>query len=381
MDLSKAYLHTLGGDEEAKLGDLRGRIPAVIAKARQESADVPADGKVSLWRVGIESKSDAADMVLLKYLRAEDLDVEKAAERIAQTLVFRADCCIDGLMESELPEHFRGHDSITGKDPSGRPIMVSRFGGMVIDKVFGDAEAFVRYRVKIMEQAIAQLSFQRGAAEDLCQIHDYSGVMSSMFNSDVKGCVTAVSKVFEQHYPEFKGVTLFVNFPAVFSKPFQAFISFLPERTRKKFAILGQSDQLALFDYVGPECVPQSLGGMLQDPAGPLRGPCKVVVISARGEEVVDMLSVPGPADILWELRACTLEVGYEVVFAPAGGGEEEVIQKTEPNQYLQAEDGVALGEWHAKAAGTVKCRFRNERAWFKKRVCVCRAEEGVRPK
>merc|ERR1712217_949637 len=122
--------------------------------------------------------------------------------------------------------------------------MVSKFGSMDIDKVFGDPEAFVRYRAKLMEQAIKLLKFEKGAAEDLCQIHDYSGVMSSMYKPSVKQGVTAVSQVFGEHYPEFKGKTMFVNFPAIFAKPFNAFALLLPERTRKKFVVLGSNDHL-----------------------------------------------------------------------------------------------------------------------------------------
>merc|ERR1712218_685699 len=157
MDLSKCYLHSLGSVEEAKLADLRGRVPAIVAKARLKSTDAAAKSEPTLWRVNIETKSDASDMILLKYIRAEELDVDKAAERITQSLIFRAECHIDELTEAELPEHFCGHDFMTGVDPSGRPVMVSRFGGMDIPKVFGDPEAFVRYRVKVMEQAVAQL--------------------------------------------------------------------------------------------------------------------------------------------------------------------------------------------------------------------------------
>merc|ERR1712060_383471 len=174
------------------------------------------------------------------------------------------------------------------------------------------------------------------------------------------------------------GVTLFVNFPVVFSKPFQAFIKFLPERTQKKFAVLGQNDHAALFDYVGPECIPDTLGGMLKEPPTKLTGPCKVVIVSARGEEEVTMLTISKPTKVLWELRTCTFEVSYEVIFKSAESGDEEIIQKSEPSEPLQADAGVVGGEWYAKAAGTIQCRFRNDRAWFKRRVCVCRAEESV---
>jgi len=374
MDLSKSYLHTLGERESKLLADLRGRIPDIVAKARAEASDTTALERPTIW--GVDLQAAGSDMVLLKYLRAEELDLEKAVARLVATLVFRADCQIDALARAELPEHFRGHDTIEGLDVDGRPVMVSRFGGMDLPKVFGDVEAFVRYRAQLMERAVAKLSFKRGAVEDLCQVHDYSGVPLFFQTSEVKGSVAAVSKVFGEHYPELKGKTIFVNFPAAFSKLFKAFSLFIPQRTLDKFLILGENDQAALFEHIAPEVVPEGIGGMLR--ASGLHGPCKVVTVRARSVEEVSALEVTAAsAKVRWELRVCYSEVGYEVVFVAADSSQEEIIAKTEPRQYLQAADGIASGEWTAKGPGIVKCRFRNECAWFKSRLCMCRAELG----
>lgn len=378
VDLSHCYLHTLGDEESAKLESLRSHIPAIAQKVRAESAEAANCSKLTIWRVDVEAKSDASDIVLLKFLRAEDLDVDKAAERVAQTLIFRADCRIDELAASELPEQFRGHDSVSGRDDDGRPVMISRFGNMDIDKVFGNTEMFVRYRAKIMEQAIGLLPFEKGTAEDLCQVHDYSGVLSSMYKTEVKSGVGAISKVFAEHYPEFKGKTIFMNFPAVFSGPFKAFAALLPERTRKKFIILGKDDHEALFEHVNPALIPAVLGGLLEDPPSKVSAPAKTLRIGRGGTEevtLVEFSEAPRGATVRWELRVCTLEVKYQVVFVPAGGAPEEVIQASDPSQNLKAEDGVVGGEWTVSGPGKVMCRFVNDRAWFKSRLCVCRAE------
>lgn len=380
MDLSRCFLHTLGDAEASKLADLRSRLPAIFDKVCKSSESYqhlkPHD--FVIWKSQIAEKSDGSDIVLLKFLRAEELNVDKAAERLAATLIFRLECAIDELAKSELPEHFRGHDFVTGLDDDGRPVMISRFGGMDIDKVFGDVEAFVRYRVHIMEQTIGLLKLEKGRAEDLCQVHDYSGVLSSMYKADVKNGVSAISKVFSEHYPEFKGKTIFLNFPAVFSKPFQVLASLLPERTRKKFVILGQDDHEALFQHVTADLVPEILGGLLQGSgrSGPsLTSRGRVAIPRARETVSIAALEVSGACTILWELRVCTLEVAYQVFFTSLQGGEEEIIAESAPGSFLKAEDGVQSGQWSAKGAGTLSVRFNNSHAWFKRRVCVCRAE------
>mmetsp|Transcript_11072 Transcript_11072/g.25344 ORF Transcript_11072/g.25344 Transcript_11072/m.25344 type:complete len:378 (+) Transcript_11072:112-1245(+) len=375
MDLSTCFLHTLGEAEAKLLAELRSKVPSIVAKAKEGSQEAAARPVQSIWGVNVEVQSEASDIVLLKYLRAEEKNVDIAADRIAQTLIFRADCQMEELIKAELPDYFQGHDEITGWDTEGRPVMISHFGNMDIDKVFGDAEAFVRYRVQLMEKSIAMLPFKKGAAEDLCQVHNYAGVLSSMYKSHVKDGVSAVSKVFERHYPEFKGVTVFVNFPAFFSKFWKAFSTFLPERTLKKFVILGSNDHEALFEKLAPGLVPDSLGGLYTKPPSKLKSGGRGVVCKARVTEEVQLLQVEVASKVAFELRVCVSDIAYQVVFVPSGGAEESVVKESEQGTLLKAEDGIVAGEYDCSSAGTLLCRFRNEGAWFKQRVCACRAE------
>lgn len=381
-DLSRCYLHNLGEREKELLAELRKRVPEVIERAKAQSAEVAALSKFTIWQKDLEEQNDASDVILLKYLRAEELNLDKwkggvgSVERLVATLVFRTECQIDALADAELPDYFHGHDTLSGVDAEGRPIMISRFGGMDLPKVFGDPEAFVRYRAQLMEQAIRMLKFEPGAAEDLCQVHDYSGVPLAFQQPEIKAGVTAVSKVFGEHYPETKGKTIFVNFPAVFGKLWKAFCLIIPERTQKKFVILGVGDAFALFQHLSPERVPEALHGLLRKPPSKLKSVAQVVCIARGASEEVSCAKASQPAVFLWELRVCGVyEIAYEVVFVSDGGGEPEVVQRTEDGKYLQVDDGIVSGEYTAKEAGELRIRFRNECAWFKGRVCACRAE------
>jgi hypothetical protein len=377
VDLSNCYLDHLGTDEEKLLAQLRQRVPEIIERAKGESEDVAALTEFTIWQKDITVPCDASDMILLKYLRAEELNLDKATDRLVATLVFRAECQIDQLADAEMPDHFKGHDELTGYDASGCPIVISRFGKMDLPLVFGDVEAFVRYRAKIMEMAMRRLKFERGTAEELCQVHDYSGVPLVGMPPEVKQGVTAVSKVFGEHYPETKGKTIFVNFPSVFGKLWKAFSGVIPERTRNKFVILGQGDVLALFEHLRPEVLPEALGGLLQAPPSSLTAAAHVVTIKARATEEAVCTKAEGPCAILWELRVCGAnEVSYEVIFKPSReDAEDEIVQKSESKKFLTAEQGIVSGQYDAKEAGELRIRFRNECAWFKSRVCACRAQ------
>ncbi|CAE7448027.1 PATL3 [Symbiodinium natans] len=370
VDLSQCYLHKLGDAERGLLAELRGLVPSLVEKAREASEDAKKTERLTIWGVDLEKESEASDIILLKYLRAEELNLDKAATRIVDTLVFRADCKIDGLREAVLPGCYQGHDVISGLDVEGRPVMISRFGKMDLEKVFGDIEAFVRYRAKLMEEAMAQLSFKKGEPEDLTQVHDYSGVPLIFQTSQVKDAVSAVTKVFSDHYPETKGKTIFVNFPTAFAKLFKAFSLFIPERTLKKFQILGENDHAQLFESIPADRVPEGLGGMHRD--GALAGPCKQVQVRARCTEEVCLLKVEKtPCSIDWELRVCYWDVSYEVWFV--ADGTSDLVQKSDG--LVQATDGVISGQYVAKTAGELRCHFINNGAWFKSRLCLARAQ------
>lgn len=219
-----------------------------------------------------------------------------------------------------------------------------------------------------------KLSFQPGAPEDLCQIHDYSGVNLLFKTSEVKAGIAAMSKVFGAHYPETKGRTIFVNFPPVFAKIFQAFATFIPERTRNKFLILGENDQAMLFTHLQPQQVPESLGGMLRENTDKLQGPCEMVKVRARSSAEVIAAKVESSATIAWELRVCSQEIAYQVVFCSQDGSETVVAESAE-GKNLKAKEGVIDGEWHAEGPGELFVRFDNKKAWISERLCLLRAK------
>jgi len=364
-DLKRCYVHLKSAPENALLESLRAEVPGVLEST----------GASHIWGVDLTRASEGRDVVLFKFLRAEGMNLRKAVERLTSALKFRIDRQVDELARRPLAPKFQGHDAIVGTDVDGRPVMISRYGAMDNEAVFGDVEGFIDYRIHVMERAMSSLSFTAGAAEDLCQVHDYSGVPLLFKTQEVKDCVNALTKVFGAHYPETKGKTLFVNFPLTFSKLFQTFCAFLPERTRNKFLILGDSDQALLFEHLRPESVPEDLGGMLQPflagaETETVGGPCGTVSVSPGAMEQVCITSVDEPSVISWELRVCHGDISYDLVFVTNSGQEIVVAPRTE----IDASYGVRSGAYQTTTSGTLRCRFWNDRAWIRRRLCLYRA-------
>lgn len=376
------YLHKLGEAEAQKLAELRALAPRLVAGVLEQWPS----WRPEVWGVDLRERSEASDVLLLKFLRAADVDVGRAAERLRDTLRFRAEEQIGQLAGEALPAHFVGHDTIGGPDVDGRPVMISRYGQMQNDRVFGDTDAFVKYRLQVMEKAMAELNFSSGAPEDLCQVHDYSGVPLLFKTPEVKKGVAAMTEVFSAHYPETKGKTIFVNFPAVFSKLFQAFSVFIPERTRNKFLILAEDDHEGLFRHISPARVPEALGGLMRPTEDPeataqLTAAAEVVTVGPRTSREVDLLEFHEPGQqSSWELRVCSLDLSsYELRFFPkgssSGSGDEASSELVAGSQGLKASEGVVSGTFRSSQAGTLRCLFNNESSWLRSKTCLCRAQ------
>lgn len=356
-------------EQNSILEELRGRLPEVFKRAEEEVGQIWKGPK--LFGTDLVDDFSATTVLLLKFLRAEEFKIDKAEERIVKTLIWRAECQVDDLRDADLPAHFQGHDVIGGTDVDGRALFVSRFGKMDLQAVFGDVEAFVRYRVKFMELAVQKLTFAPGQAEDLCQIHDYSGVPLVFQQATVKECVNVISKVFADHYPEFKGKTVFVNFPKAFATLFGAFSVFMPERTKKKFCILAEGDHQGLFEHVPPEHVSVELGGAYSSASRAWKAKCNAEKVPQWSSRSFDGVEVEGPATIAWEGRVCYQDVDITVVFVTRSKTEVSVCS----TKRVTADDGLVSGEFSAAEAGTLQFRFGNAFSWMSPKVVLYRAE------
>ena len=149
------YLDDLSPAQAEALERLKAELPELLGELEGAAP--------SLWGVplpgGRADKPDALDIALLKFLRADDFAYDAARERLRKCLVWRAAAQIDGIAAQDLGlgAAFAGHDDVRGADRDGRPLVISRFGTMDVETVFGDAERFLLWRVQLMERAVAEL--------------------------------------------------------------------------------------------------------------------------------------------------------------------------------------------------------------------------------
>jgi hypothetical protein len=184
---------------------------------------------------------------------------------------------IDDVNKSLIPSaSFIGHDYFLGWDTTSlhRPIMITKFGGMNIKDVMADTDIFVKFRLllteKIIQNAFSSKNHHQQPSDEIfdsrkmISIHDYSGMPILFRDADVKRCVGAITEVLSKHYPEWKGKTIFLNFPSAFTMLFKAMSFAMPESTKKRIMFLNAGkDCEKLFELMKPAQVPVEYGGLL----------------------------------------------------------------------------------------------------------------------
>nr|OQO30515.1 hypothetical protein B0A51_01744 [Rachicladosporium sp. CCFEE 5018] len=174
-------------------------------------------------------------IVLQKFLCANAGDLPKAKSQLLEALQWR--------------KEYRPHeakDEVFSKDKFGGLGYVTRLRGVVETtneedvatfniygaaakdpkKTFGDVEAFIRWRVALMELTLSALALNTatlpipdyGAGPDpyqAIQVHDYLSVSFFRQPAEVKASSSRIISLFSKYYPETVSYKYFVNVPIV----------------------------------------------------------------------------------------------------------------------------------------------------------------------
>lgn len=170
-----------------------------------------------------------SQIVFQKYLNANDGDIAKAKDQLKSTLDYRAKMNVSKLVAKQYSkEKFGGLGYITNYDgetmtPETREVFTWNIYGNVkdIQKSFGDMDAFIEWRVALMEMAMQTLDLSSATkpitAENdpykIYQVHDYKSV--SFFRSPpaVRAAAKKTVEVLAMAYPETLKEKFFVNVP------------------------------------------------------------------------------------------------------------------------------------------------------------------------
>jgi hypothetical protein len=248
------------------LREFRSTLPETFKEAFPEQDDA-GSMSYNLWGVTInplKPKDARISVVLMKFLRARNLNPAEAKDMLISTLRWRKSFKVDEVMKEKFPEDVFGKLGRTyGKDKDGHPIAYNLYGANKdLDAVFSDTQRFLRWRVAFMEESIALLDFE--TIDQMVQIHDYEGVSMSSRTQASKNAASEASSIFQGHYPEFLARKFFVNVPSVLTWIFWIFKPFLSAATAAKMSVVGSGPKVigtALLPLIPADQLPKRYGG------------------------------------------------------------------------------------------------------------------------
>ena len=260
----------------APLKELALRVPDLISTT----------GHSEVWGVRLSSPEThvPTQIVLQKYLNANDGDVAKATDQLQKTLEWRAKMKpLDLLKQKFNRSKFRGLGYVTtyrnsedSKGPATGPQQVFTWNiyGRVksIDDTFGSLSEFLEWRVALMEFALQSLDISSAtepiSSSDILdpykifQVHDYKSISFLRQSSQVKTASTETIKVFALAYPELLKEKFFVNVPAIMGFLYGFIKLFVAEKTRKKFHPMSNGGAMDKeFDAWLGKMLPKEYGG------------------------------------------------------------------------------------------------------------------------
>lgn len=218
--------------------------------------------KLRLMRVLVErqdpSSKEVDDLMLGRFLRARDLDIEKGSTMFLKYLKWRRSFVPNGsLSPSEFPTEIAQNKMfLQGFDKKGRPIGVA-FGCRHFQNKQGPEE-FKRFAVYILDKLCEKMP---PGQEKFVVIVDLQGWGYS--NSDLRAYIGALS-ILQDYYPERLGRLFIVHAPYIFMTIWKIVYPFIDNNTKKKIAFVeDQKLKSTLMEEIDESQIPEIYGGQL----------------------------------------------------------------------------------------------------------------------
>lgn len=205
------------------------------------------------------SAKEVDDLMIRRFLRARNLDIEKASAMFLKYLSWKRTFVPNGFIaESEIPTQL-AHNKlfIQGFDKQNRP-MVLVFGNRHKPEGKGSLEEFKRFAVYSLEKICARMP--RGQ-EKFVAIADVEGWGYS--NSDIRGYL-AVLSILQDCYPERLGKMYMIHVPYVFMAAWKIVYPFIDNNTKKKIVFVeNKKIKSTLLADIDESQLPDIYGGKL----------------------------------------------------------------------------------------------------------------------
>jgi len=221
------------------------------------------------------NKNDALvhpdDFNILRFLKADQYDVDQAVRRLLKTLAWRKEKGLEqiaGIEPADWDTYRKKRVRVlVGYDKHGRPLMVERIG-----QFFGSGDAPRALSVQqwlqcyIYDMSLLFAEFRQ------CSIRANREVSDIMYIGDLKGVrliqsfrylylIKALTSEVEVHYPEIAGPIVLVNAPKFMTRLWGAAQRIIDPNILAKVQIYPNIPTEKLLEKIDKSMLPQELGG------------------------------------------------------------------------------------------------------------------------
>lgn len=206
-----------------------------------------------------EEEERIDDWTLRRFLRARDLEVEKAGVMLCKYLNWRRSFAPKGyISETEIPNEMAQNKMfLQGYDRKGRPITLVLAARHFYQK-HGGVDEFKRFVVYGIDKICARIPVGH---DKFVAIGDLQGWGYS--NSDIRGYLASLS-ILQDCYPERLGKLFIVHAPKIFMTVWKMVYPFIDRNTRSKIVFVeNKSLKSTLLQDIDEEQLPEIYGGKL----------------------------------------------------------------------------------------------------------------------
>ncbi|MQM16770.1 hypothetical protein Taro_049731 [Colocasia esculenta] len=339
----------------------------------------PPVDEVLLWGVPLMGGGEKSDTVLLKFLRARDFKAKEAMAMLKQTVRWREEFGIEGLLQQEEELRMPELEKVVfmqGHDREGHPVCYNVFGEFqneeLYKKVFSDEEKrgrFLRWRIRLLEKGIReQLDFSPTGVCSMVQVNDLKN-SPGLGKRELRVATKQALDLLQDNYPEFVAKQVCINVPWWYMAFHRMISPFLTQRTKSKFVFAGP--------YIAPEQVPIHYGGLSKknDPDFGTADPVTEFTIKPSTKHTI-VIPASEACVLVWELRVLGWDVSYGAEFVPSAEDGYTVIVHKARRYTSTGEEPFVKSSFKAGEPGKVVLTVDNPTSKKKKLLYRCKTKK-----
>ncbi|XWS24766.1 hypothetical protein CRYUN_Cryun27aG0012400 [Craigia yunnanensis] len=306
----------------------------------------PPPEEVSIWGIPLLA-DERSDVILLKFLRARDFKVKDAFTMTKNTVRWRKEFGIEGVLDEELGNELEKVVFMQGFDKEGHPVCYNVYG------------EFQNKELK--------LDFSPSGISTVVQVNDLKN-SPGPGKKELRQATNQALNLLQDNYPEFVAKQVFINVPWWYLAFSRMISPFLTQRTKSKFVFAGPSKSAeTLFRYIVPEQVPVQYGGLSREGEQEFTVSDAVTEITIKpATKYTVEFPVTEKCHLVWELRVVGWDVNYGAEFVPsAEDGYTVIVSKT--RKVAPADEAVISDSFRTGELGKIVLTIDNQTSKKKK--------------